>query len=235
MAILGYAALRGSYCTFSECWTVSGPLGGSLRHISKRDIVVIHIYNCCGSFSLGQMRLDIKKTIETKFLVENDKPWDRKAEIFLGYLTSILWIGLLLFISYFTWTVQNPPYVLIAIIFPLTIISIYGIIVRDRLFEIRATQDKEANKKLTKELMKTIFKKNAFIDTGDIWTSCRRYKFVDTTNNRVILIFHEDRVLFNAEFFARGQIQSPIHPIMYLFKFLKLKNEIESNSKLVRT
>jgi hypothetical protein len=181
------------------------------------------------------MRLDIKRTVENKFLVEKDKAWDRKSEIFLGYLTSILWIGLLLFISYFTWTIQNPPYVLIVITSPLTIISIYGIIVRDRLFEISGTRDKEANKKLTKELLKDIFKKNVFVDTGDVWTSCRRYKFVETTNNRVTLIFHEDKVLFNAEFFARGQIQSPLHPIMYLFKFIKLKTEIESGSKFVRT
>lgn len=51
LTILGYAALRGSYCTFSECWTVSGPAAGSLRPISKRDIVAMHIYNCCVPFA----------------------------------------------------------------------------------------------------------------------------------------------------------------------------------------
>jgi hypothetical protein len=181
------------------------------------------------------MRLDIKRTIETKSLIENDKPWDRKAEIFLGYLVSILWIGLLLFICYLAWTVDNRSYLLITITIPLIIISIYGILVRDRLFTINATSDIATNKRLTKEVMKNIFKKNVFIDTGDIWTSSRRYKLMDTTNNRVTLIFHADKVLFNAEFFARGQIQSPIHPVLYLFKFLKLKADIESSSKLVRT
>jgi hypothetical protein len=140
------------------------------------------------------MRLDIKRTIETKSLIESDKPWDRKAEIFFGHFVTISWIGLLLFICYLAWTVENRSYLLITITISLTIISIYGILVRDKLFTINATSDISTNKRLTKEVMKNIFQKNVFIDTGDIWTSCRRYKFVDTTNNRVTLIFHEDKV-----------------------------------------
>lgn len=69
LTILGYAALRGSYFTFSECWTVSGPAAGSLRPISKRDIVAMHIYNCCALLVCKTIAVNRMEYIKLIFLV----------------------------------------------------------------------------------------------------------------------------------------------------------------------
>jgi hypothetical protein len=174
------------------------------------------------------MRLNINRTVEKNFLIERDKTFDRKAQIFLGYLTSILLTGTLISIAALDWWTDRSIGYFNGVLIFFACISLYGLIVRDRLFKINATRDIELNKKIAREYVTDFFKKNNFIDTGAIWTSCRQYKFMgDRTNNRVTIIFHQDKILFNAEFFGRGGLQSPLHPIIYLFKFVRLKSRIE--------
>lgn len=181
------------------------------------------------------MRLNIDRTIEKRFLIESDKSFDRKAQIFLGYLTGILWTGMLVsLVTFIWWTDKSIGYFGWTIIF-FAAISLYGLVSRDRLFKINGTRDIDLNKKITKEYVTDFFKKNSFIDTGAIWTSCRQYKFMrDRTNNRVTIIFHRDKILFNAEFFGQGGLQSPLHPIIYLFKFVRLKNRIEKRVRTIK-
>ncbi len=132
------------------------------------------------------MRLNFEKTVRRKRLIENNRNFDRKSEVFIGYLISILWIGLLVFISLFTlWNNLEEGFILVWLLSPLILITIYGILMRDRLLSIKATNNLELNKTIAKNHLKKVFNKNTFIDTGAIWTSRRYYKFMNKNHTIV--------------------------------------------------
>jgi uncharacterized integral membrane protein len=185
------------------------------------------------------MRIDLKKSIDKRRVIEVDRNSDSKVELVMSWIVGILFtlmlFGISIFIIYNSLTKQTdyPFYFLLTLIIVGTI-SLCGLIFRDRLFKLNMTSDLQTNKTLLKEILKEVYPKNTFIDTGNVWTSKRLYKFMgESSFNRVTVIYHNSDVYINAEFFGRGLFQSPLHLILYLLKFNDLRSKIQE--KISRT
>jgi hypothetical protein len=181
------------------------------------------------------MRIDLRKSIAKRRLIETDRSFDTKAELVMSWAIGTMFTGLLFGIPVFmyyrlsiksTLETDYPTYFFAALL-TTGCICLYGLLSRDRLFKIKLTSDTETNKKILKEALKDVFPKNIFLDTGNIWTSKRRYKFMgDSSYNRVTVIYDNSDSFINAEFFGRGLFQSPLHPILYLVKYYKLQSRV---------
>ncbi len=179
------------------------------------------------------MRIDLRKSIEKKRVVEVDRNSDSKIELAISWTIGILFTGMLFGISFFiiysslTEKTDYPFYYLTALMVVGTL-SLFGLIFRNRLFKLALTTDLQTNKALLKDALKEVFPKNSFVDTGNIWISKRRYKFMgESSFNRVTVIYDNSYVFINAEFFGRGLFQSPLHLPLYLLKFGELRNKIQ--------
>ena len=181
------------------------------------------------------MRIDLKKSITKRRLIETDRNADTKIELVISWTIGVMFTGLLFgipgFIYYKLSSKSSPeteyPIYLFAALLTTGCICLYGLFRRDRLFKINLTSDIETNKKILKEALKDVFPKNVFLDTGNIWTSKRRYKVMgESSYNRVTIIYENSDSFINAEFFGRGLFQSPLHPILYLRKYYKLQSRV---------
>lgn len=179
----------------------------------------------------------MQKSIEARSIVEINLSRGEKIEKVFGYIfsmiTSLLFLAFSGFVFYQPSILQSILLVAFSMIsLILGLLGVFGVLQRDRLYEIRGTNSLERNKIIAKKALNEVFRRNTFLDTGDIWTSKRTIKHYvgEKSFNRVTIIFSANRIFFNAELFAQNQFQSPFYPAFYYLKYLRLKKIIESVS-----
>jgi hypothetical protein len=189
------------------------------------------------------MRVDLNKSVAGGRLAQSDKSTEDKIYFIVGYFLSAAISAVHLIPAFLIvndeyqrlGVLQNFTIIFCSILFLIGLLTLFGILLRDKLFRIQGSSNIVKNKEVVKRILKYYFPKNIFIDTGDVWSSCRRRKnFHAKTYNRITIIYYKDSIYFNAEFFGDGSFQSPYHPLFYYFKFLRIKSETESYTKNIR-
>jgi hypothetical protein len=178
------------------------------------------------------MKIDLERSITRERLVESDISNERRFEIIFSYFFGLMFTLVPLSLSVFFLT--HAPLTIVStltviVLLVIGLISLYGLLFKDKLLSINGTEDREVNKSLIKEILKEVFVKNTFIDTGNIWSS-RAFDKVSIRgkrNNRLTIIFNKDSIYCNGELIGRREIHSTYHSLFYLLKFIKVRNKFD--------
>ena len=190
------------------------------------------------------MRIDIPSSLNKKRIVFSEMNLESKVYFYLGYVLSLaisllhLWIPIEVLITHRVKLDHQIGWIDIGFLTTLVfigLITLFGVVTRDRLYKINVSSNVHHNKEAVRMVLKKYFKKNIFIDTGDSWTSCRRWKSMgEKAYNRVTVIFSGNTIYFNAEYLGPGNFQSPYHPFFYFLKYVMIKRKVESHLSRIK-
>jgi ABC-type transport system involved in multi-copper enzyme maturation permease subunit len=180
------------------------------------------------------MKIDLKRSIDNRRLIEVDITTERRFKIVFSYFLgcTLAFIPLLFSMKILTSTrVSGIGVVLFgAFLFIIGLIFLYGVLFKNRLLKINGTIDPEVNKSLMKAALKEVFRKNTFVDTGNIWMS-RRFDKISVGGdryNRLTVIFNNNSIYCNGAVIVRNDLDSTLHSLYYLLKFLRVRKRFDS-------
>lgn len=183
---------------------------------------------------LKWMKIDLKRSIDNRRLIEVGITTERRFNIVFSYFLGCIFAFIPLLFSMKILTsmpVSDIGAVLFgSFLFTIGLIFLYGVLFKNRLLKISGTMDPEVNKSLMKAALKEVFIKNTFVDTGNIWMS-RRFDKISVGGkryNRLTVIFDNNFIYCNGALIVRSDLDSTIHSLYYLLKFLRVRKRFDS-------
>ena len=142
----------------------------------------------------------------------------------------LIWFPIFLWIGIYTGRLKSfSTIVFPGLIFSLGLISVYGILLCDKLIRFRGGQDLERNKDIILRLFKEYYPKNNFYDGGQFMTSYFKptgfMKWKKSTN-RILILFDHNDILINISVFSDAGVQSPFHILFHHWTIKKIKRRL---------